>query len=348
MHLIEDAEPLGPLGAKGVGEPALIADGAGDPERDPRTRPACACTQRAGDARAACARRSSRAARSSGDVAASDSFAPRSDRPAGRLEHSRAPETDGAPTRCAATRARCSARSAPGKLGACDRYGNVDGMLDAHRHRCASSPGRGIDLVALAGGAGRAADGTLVRRAMPTRRCSSRASAPAPPIPTTSPRPFIVASKHAGVDMVTVVTEGIFSYCSFKVKIDTDRYLGPEQATVRCQRRGGRPRHHGRVRLADALARRRAPPHRRHARRKAASPATLMMDARQPASRSSCTIDGGAQRRRRRPARRRSSTASRSSACASAAARRRSASSRSSGSATSTRWSSSTTTSPAC
>ena len=33
--------------------------------------------------------------------------------------------------------------------------------------------------------------------------------------------------------MVTVVTEGIFSYCSFKVKIDTDRYLGPEQATVR-------------------------------------------------------------------------------------------------------------------
>ena len=44
--------------------------------------------------------------------------------------------------------------------------------------------------------------------------------------------------------MVTVVTEGIFSYCSFKVKIDTDRYLGPEQATVRASRRGGRPRHH--------------------------------------------------------------------------------------------------------
>ena len=33
--------------------------------------------------------------------------------------------------------------------------------------------------------------------------------------------------------MVTVVTEGIFSYCGFKVKIDTDRYLGPERATVR-------------------------------------------------------------------------------------------------------------------
>ena len=30
--------------------------------------------------------------------------------------------------------------------------------------------------------------------------------------------------------MVTVVTEGIFSYCGVKVKIDTDRHLGPEQA----------------------------------------------------------------------------------------------------------------------
>ncbi|HUG21429.1 6-hydroxynicotinate reductase, partial [Piscinibacter sp.] len=34
---------------------------------------------------------------------------------------------------------------------------------------------------------------------------------------------------------VTVVTEGIFSYCSLKVKIDTDRWLGPEQANVRCK-----------------------------------------------------------------------------------------------------------------
>src|SRR5258708_17541325 len=35
--------------------------------------------------------------------------------------------------------------------------------------------------------------------------------------------------------MVTVVTEGSFSYCGVKVKIDTDRYLGPETATVRAQ-----------------------------------------------------------------------------------------------------------------
>ena len=35
--------------------------------------------------------------------------------------------------------------------------------------------------------------------------------------------------------MVTVVTEGIFSYCGLKVKIDTDRYVGPEQASVLCE-----------------------------------------------------------------------------------------------------------------
>ncbi len=53
--------------------------------------------------------------------------------------------------------------------------------------------------------------------------------------PDYKPAPFIVGSKQDGVDMVTVVTEGIFSYCSFKIKIDTDRYLGPEQANVRCK-----------------------------------------------------------------------------------------------------------------
>jgi hypothetical protein len=53
--------------------------------------------------------------------------------------------------------------------------------------------------------------------------------------PDYKPAPFIVASQAQGVDMVTVVTEGIFSYCSFKVKIDTDRFLGPEQANVRCK-----------------------------------------------------------------------------------------------------------------
>jgi hypothetical protein len=53
--------------------------------------------------------------------------------------------------------------------------------------------------------------------------------------PDYKPAPFIVSSQADGVDMVTVVTEGIFSYCSLKLKIDTDRWLGPEQAAVRCK-----------------------------------------------------------------------------------------------------------------
>jgi hypothetical protein len=63
--------------------------------------------------------------------------------------------------------------------------------------------------------------------------------------------------------MITVVTEGIFSYCGVKVKIDTDRHLGPERALVRVD---GEPIGHvttGGVRLADAVAGRRASPHRR-------------------------------------------------------------------------------------
>ena len=51
--------------------------------------------------------------------------------------------------------------------------------------------------------------------------------------PDYKPAPFIVSSEHEGVDMVTVVSEGVFSYCGVKVKIDTDRYIGPEPAAVR-------------------------------------------------------------------------------------------------------------------
>ncbi|MGQ7847936.1 hypothetical protein ACUNV4_25805 [Granulosicoccus sp. 3-233] len=51
--------------------------------------------------------------------------------------------------------------------------------------------------------------------------------------PDYKPAPFIVSQQYDDVDMVTVVTEGIFSYCGAKIKIDTDRHIGPERATVR-------------------------------------------------------------------------------------------------------------------
>lgn len=50
--------------------------------------------------------------------------------------------------------------------------------------------------------------------------------------PDYKPAPFIVSQEIDGVDMVTVVTEGIFSYCGVKVKIDTDSYIGEERDTV--------------------------------------------------------------------------------------------------------------------
>ncbi len=53
--------------------------------------------------------------------------------------------------------------------------------------------------------------------------------------PDYKPAPFIVSSEVNGVDMITVVTEGIFSYCGAKIKIDTDRHLGPERNLVRAE-----------------------------------------------------------------------------------------------------------------
>jgi hypothetical protein len=53
--------------------------------------------------------------------------------------------------------------------------------------------------------------------------------------PEYKPAPFIISTRVSGVDLVTAVTEGIFSYCSMKAKIDTDRWLGPELALVRAR-----------------------------------------------------------------------------------------------------------------
>ena len=148
--------------------------------------------------------------------------------------------------RMAADKVECNAcpilcQISPGKTGACDRYANEDGtlvrvdpVLLLRRTLGKNTP----PLVAFAPQG--AADTTpapadwdgdllLADEVFVTAVGSSTT------YPDYKPAPFIVGSKAAGVDMVTVVTEGIFSYCSLKVKIDTDRYLGPEQANVRCK-----------------------------------------------------------------------------------------------------------------
>ncbi len=73
--------------------------------------------------------------------------------------------------------------------------------------------------------------------------------------PDYKPAPFIVAAEVDGVDMVTVVTEGIFSYCGVKIKIDTDRVPGAGTGRRAGAGRSGRPCDDGRIRVADALAR---------------------------------------------------------------------------------------------
>jgi hypothetical protein len=137
------------------------------------------------------------------------------------------PESDGI-VRCDACPVLCRIR--PGKLGACDRYGNVDGKLVRTDplvllDRSVES-GRGA--VQFLEGA-RDWSGELVRQ--PDAFVTGIGATTT--YPDYKPAPFIVSSQVDGVDCVTVVTEGIFSYCGVKVKIDTDRYVGPEQAQVR-------------------------------------------------------------------------------------------------------------------
>jgi len=110
---------------------------------------------------------------------------------------------------------------AEGRSGACDRYANEQGTLV----RC--DPLVVIEQIG---------DGKLVpflKDGEESRFVTAVGAGTT--YPDYKPAPFIVSSKTDGVDMVTVVTEAIYSYCGVKIKIDTDRHLGPEQNAVRCQ-----------------------------------------------------------------------------------------------------------------
>src|SRR3982075_3380727 len=94
--------------------------------------------------------------------------------------------------------------------------------MSCWNRRCRMAEGWGRSR---AGGLG---DGCVLRE----RNVFVTAIGPGTTYPDYKPAPFIVSSEIDGVDMVTVVTEGIFSYCGVKVEIDTDRHLGPGTATV--------------------------------------------------------------------------------------------------------------------
>src|ERR1700680_2094528 len=120
----------------------------------------------------------------------------------------------------------------PGRTGACDRYANANGQLvrlDPHvvLERAVS---RGDTLVPFLEKS-RDWNGTLLSG----EETFVTAIGVGTTYPDYKPAPFIISSEVAGVDMVTVVTEGIFSYCGVKLKIDTDRHLGAECSIVRAQ-----------------------------------------------------------------------------------------------------------------
>ncbi|MDO9502838.1 6-hydroxynicotinate reductase [Falsiroseomonas sp.] len=145
---------------------------------------------------------------------------------AARSQKFGAAEGDQGIVRCDACPVLCRIR--PGRSGACSRYANDNGQLI--RTDPAVTLARAVEsggpVVAFAEGGW---DGQLLD---PSRAFVTGIGA-GTTYPDYKPAPFIVGAQHAGMDTVTIVTEGIFSYCGVKVKIDTDRHLGAEAAAVR-------------------------------------------------------------------------------------------------------------------
>lgn len=121
---------------------------------------------------------------------------------------------------------------APGQTGACDRYANADGRIvrtdPVVMLSRALTGGQRIVPFAAAEWTGEPFPADIFVTGIGSGTT----------YPDYKPAPFIVSGQIDGVDTVTVVTEAIFSYCGVKVKIDTDRFLGPEGAVVRA---GGEP-----------------------------------------------------------------------------------------------------------
>ncbi|MEZ5862838.1 MAG: 6-hydroxynicotinate reductase [Geminicoccaceae bacterium] len=139
-------------------------------------------------------------------------------------------EADGI-VRCDACPVLCRIR--PGRSGACGRYANENGSL------VRTDPVLFAERVVDEGGAlVPFAEGDWDGQAGPNVETFVTGIGSGTTYPDYKPAPFIVSSTYRGVDTVTVVSEGIFSYCGCKVKIDTDRHLGPERSSITV---GGEP-----------------------------------------------------------------------------------------------------------
>ncbi|MEH6477066.1 MAG: hypothetical protein V7727_15355 [Sneathiella sp.] len=132
-------------------------------------------------------------------------------------------KSDTALIRCDACPVLCRIRD--GQTGACDRYGNTDGnLIRVDPLVVMQKTGKKVELADQGQGWG----GNVVTEE--SHFVTGVGSGTT--YPDYKPAPFIIGSNVAGVDTVTVVSEGVFSYCGVKVKIDTDRYIGPETAPV--------------------------------------------------------------------------------------------------------------------
>ena len=117
---------------------------------------------------------------------------------------------------------------AEGKSGACDRYANHDGdLIRLDPLTIIQSTDKKL-VPFMKGGDIDSWDGDIIKGQRPFVTAVGAGTT----YPDYKPAPFIVSQNNNGVDMVTVVTEGIFSYCGVKVKIDTDRHLGHERDVV--------------------------------------------------------------------------------------------------------------------
>ena len=118
---------------------------------------------------------------------------------------------------------------ADGKSGACDRYANHAGELVRLDPLTVIQSGAKAVAFLDQGDNAQDWDGDVIQGG----RDFVTAVGAGTTYPDYKPAPFIVSQEVEGVDMITVVTEGIFSYCGVKVKIDTDRHIGDERAVVR-------------------------------------------------------------------------------------------------------------------